>query len=410
MNKIIKKEKFLQIQNAEKVLEVQFEISNAVHSTKDLNALYKAIHKSLEKVLNVDNFLIASHNKIKDSISFPYHIDTVDTELAPEVFNFSKTGSLTGRVIKAGKPLIFFSKELTKLKKEDLRCKREPIGLASKVWLGAPLIVRGRTIGAVVVQNYSSEETFQKSDLDILDMVSQHIAFAIERKEADDAIREQKQVLEKILKLVPVGIALRENRIFKSVNNEFVKIFGYENKIDFKNKKADMIYASKQEYIKAGEIIASDFISNKKVDFEYNLMKKDKTIFPAHITINYTNPNDPLSWTVASVTDLTERDNIRKEMMQHEKLQGILEMAGAICHELNQPLHAILGYCELLMMDDVIAKNEVREILDTIIEQINRIDTITKKLLNITQYKTLKYAGKSKIFDIWNSSVEEGNG
>ena len=82
-------------------------------------------------------------------------------------------------------------------------------------------------------------------------------------------------------------------------------------------------------------------------------------------------------------------------------------MAGAICHELNQPLHAILGYCELLMMDDVIAKHEVREILDTIVEQINRIDKITKKLLNITHYKTLKYAGKSIIFDIWNSSVED---
>ena len=110
---------------------------------------------------------------------------------------------------------------------------------------------------------------------------------------------------------------------------------------------------------------------------------------------------------VISVTDITKQKNAQEETIKHEKLQGILEMGGAICHELNQPLHAILGYCELLMTGDGIDPKETKEILNTIADQIIRIKQITKKLLSITHYKTLKYAGKNKIFDIWNSDKEK---
>jgi len=403
----IKIHKFLKINNADKVLEVLFEILTAVHGTQNLKDLYKAIHKSLGKVLNVDNFFIADHNIQKDSISFPYYVDRVDTELPSEILDFSQTGSLTGKVIKAAKPLIFFSKDLAEFKKENKHLNRTPIGSASKVWLGAPLIVKDKSIGAIVVQSYSSEKKYKKSDLDILDMVSQHIAFAIERKEADDAIREQKQIFEKIFELSPAGIAFVANRVFKRVNDEFVKIFGYENKADLINKKTEMTYASKKEYLRAGEIMYSDSALKHRSDFKYNLKKKDKTLFPARITINYSTLKDPLLWAVFSVTDLTETEDAGKERIKQEKLQGILEMAGAICHELNQPLHAILGYCELLMMDHDTDVKEAKEMLIIIAEQINRIEKITKKLLSITQYKTLKYAGKNKIFDIWNAGIEK---
>ena len=403
MNRYIDSEKFLQIKNADKVLEVLFEILTAVHTTQNLDELYKAIHKSLSKVLNVDNFFIANHNITKNSISFPYFVDLVDTELAPEIFNFSETGSLTGKVIKEGKPLIFFSKELAEFHKHNKILNRLPIGSESKVWMGAPLIVKNRTIGAIVVQSYSSEEIYSKNDLDILDMVSQHIAVALERKETEKAINKQKQVLEKIFKFSPAGIAVLENRVFKRVNDEFVRLFGYDSKVDLKDKSIDMLYASYEDFVKAGEIMSSDIVSREKSDFEFNMIKKDGTVFPAHITINYLDTADPFSWTVTSITDLTARENTRKEKISHEKLEGILEMAGAICHELNQPLHAILGYCDLLMMESAVNKDEVRDILNIIIEQVGRINKITKRLTSITQYKTLNYAGKNRIFDIWNA-------
>ncbi|MCK5311872.1 MAG: GAF domain-containing protein [Desulfobacteraceae bacterium] len=394
MGKSKKTNSSFSIKDADKRLQVLFEISNAVNSTTNLDELYKVIHKSLEKILKVDNLYICKYDIKKDVMVLPYYIDTKDKN--PELIsNFSKTPSLTRKVIETKKPIIFY--------REDLE-KEEVIGITPKIWLGSPLIVKNRVIGAIVVQDYISEDVYKKEDLYILNSVSQHIALAIERKENDDTLKEQGEVLEKILESSPVGIALVENRTFKWVNNEIVKIYGYKSKKDFENKSVEMIYPSKEDYKKAGEIIKSECSKNGKADFEYNHVRKDKTIFPAHIILNSADRKDPLSWTIASIKDLSEQKVAEQEKIEREKFQGVLEMAGAVCHELSQPLQSILGYSELLIMesndDDMTNFNKS---LDTIIEQTTRIGKITKKLSGITKYKTIDYAGDTKIFDIWEA-------
>jgi len=51
-------------------------------------------------------------------------------------------------------------------------------------------------------------------------------------------------------------------------------------------------------------------------------------------------------------------------------------MAGAICHELNQPLHVISGRIHLLSMDKL--DDGVREGLVIVNDQVHRIGAITK--------------------------------
>ena len=43
--------------------------------------------------------------------------------------------------------------------------------------------------------------------------------------------------------------------------------------------------------------------------------------------------------------------SLQSKMREQEKLQGVLEMAGAVCHELNQPLQSVSGFSEMLLMD-----------------------------------------------------------
>lgn len=79
-------------------------------------------------------------------------------------------------------------------------------------------------------------------------------------------------------------------------------------------------------------------------------------------------------------------------------MKAVVRTAGAICHEINQPLMAILGFSELLI-DDVcqgqIQESNIKEIK----EQAERLAEITNKLMTITQYKTKKYLS-SEILDI----------
>lgn len=110
--------------------------------------------------------------------------------------------------------------------------------------------------------------------------------------------------------------------------------------------------------------------------------------------------------------ELRSRVNVGRRMLElqsalseKDRLQGVLEMAGAVCHEMNQPLQVILGLCELLLVD--IEKNDLfRANVTKIAEQVEEMGKITAKLMKIASYKTKAYL-KGQIVDIDRSSEND---
>lgn len=99
---------------------------------------------------------------------------------------------------------------------------------------------------------------------------------------------------------------------------------------------------------------------------------------------------------------------LQNEMREREKLQGVLEMAGAVCHELNQPLQSVSGFSEMLLMD-LESGDRNYETLKTIKSGIDRIGELTRKIMNISRYQSKPYLSRSKIIDIEEASrFEEG--
>ncbi len=390
-------DRFKEKRDDTQTLAVLYEIAHAVSHTRTLGELYLNIHKALNTILAVDNFYIALHHEDRDSISFPYHVDEKD-EIPEEIFNFSETASLTGQVIDSRQPMIFYEQDIIDFARQR---NREVIGTPSKIWLGAPLIVKDRVIGAVAIQSFESPNAYAKSDLFLLSTVSQHIALAIERKDAEEKLREQQQVLETILESSPVGICLVENRIFTWVNTQMVRMLGYTSKSDLTNQNAAMIYASAADYDAAGEIIGSEMKLRGRADFDYELVRRDGSRFKAHMII--TDSGKGSGRTIATIADLSQLELAHQERLEKERLQGVLEMAGAICHEINQPLQTIMGYTSLFEAPEAIPPKAMEQIK----AQAGRIGNITNRLSRITRYKTMSYPGDAIIFDIWGSSSQD---
>lgn len=114
---------------------------------------------------------------------------------------------------------------------------------------------------------------------------------------------------------------------------------------------------------------------------------------------------DRLSGTVVVLSDLTDKNRITRHHMNKEKLEGVLETAGAVCHEFNQPLQAITGYTELMAMK--LDGHKAHRYIDKITLQIKRMQDITDKLQGVTRYETMGYAGNTKIIDIHKASETE---
>lgn len=109
---------------------------------------------------------------------------------------------------------------------------------------------------------------------------------------------------------------------------------------------------------------------------------------------------------VGVLLDMTDRNRAAEERVKREKFQGVIETAGAVCHELNQPLQALSGYTEMLNADQS-TPPEMKRMVATIQSQIRRLAEITGKLQRITRYKTQSYGNGATIIDIDKASQAE---
>ena len=102
---------------------------------------------------------------------------------------------------------------------------------------------------------------------------------------------------------------------------------------------------------------------------------------------------------LARIKSVLLQKKLEKKLLEEEKLSGVLEMAGAVCHELNQPIQVVSGYSELLLMD-MEKDNSAYPYIKMIKEQTDEMGSITRKLMRITKYETQDYIEGNRIIDI----------
>jgi len=95
------------------------------------------------------------------------------------------------------------------------------------------------------------------------------------------------------------------------------------------------------------------------------------------------------------------------------RLQAARAMAGAACHEMNQPLQALLSQCELLAdeLAGMAGLETPRRRLQAMLDQVRRLALITGRLHRLVRYETTEYPGRQRIVDLERATrPPEGEG
>jgi PAS domain S-box-containing protein len=182
-----------------------------------------------------------------------------------------------------------------------------------------------------------------------------------ERKQAVETIKDSEQMLKTILSISPVGIGLTQDRVMKWVNEAWVRMFGFEDEGEPIGQDARLIYPSEDEYARVGAILYPGLYAGKTTEADVSFKRKDGSVFDGRIRMRAINPSDPSHGTVASISDITERklaeqerENLRAQLLQSQKMETMGTLAGGIAHDFNNMLAIILGYSSFLLAD----KNE----------------------------------------------------
>jgi len=160
--------------------DVLYNISKAALTIGDFQEFSMFVRNELHKIIDTSNFFIAIHDEETDMISTPVFVD--EKEMAED---FSAKNSLTGYVIKSKKPLLLNKETHFEFIKEK---KVELIGEYANIWVGVPLFIQEKCIGAIVVQSYEDEKAYNENDVHLLEFVADQISTTIQRKKVENEL------------------------------------------------------------------------------------------------------------------------------------------------------------------------------------------------------------------------------
>jgi len=199
------------LEQAERLQRALFAIADLASADREMTEVYRSLHAIVGSLMYAENFYIALYDELRETLRFPYFVDSADTT-APtpeqEFPMFEREGSLTWHLLKRGAPIRGTLAEI-----EALVGPMRGFGPDCVDWLGVPLLRGDKVVGGLVVQSYTESARYCDRDQELLTYVAQHIQTALERRlvheelerrvtERTDALREanrllQQQVLER---------------------------------------------------------------------------------------------------------------------------------------------------------------------------------------------------------------------
>ena len=171
----------------ESMHEVMYAISEAAHTTQNLQALFEHIHEVIGRLLPASNFTVALCDADSGALSFPYHVS--DQGPYPAALR-NVQDALCAEVIRSATTL-FLTPHAREVR-EGLRGQLPP-DHTPLYWLGVPLHTQKGPIGALVLQSFTGQARYTEKDKELLQFVSTQVAAAIERKQMLERLEHMAQ-------------------------------------------------------------------------------------------------------------------------------------------------------------------------------------------------------------------------
>ena len=165
-------------------------------------------------------------------------------------------------------------------------------------------------------------------------------------------------------------------------NQRAFEITGY-NKEDFDNELDVFSLIAPQDRSRALEDFKKTLKNQPTEYYEYLIIKKDGSTFPAYIVINSINDKGYPTGIRGLVIDISEQKKMEKKLQNSQRLATIGQTAGMVGHDIRNPLQAIVSDTFLLRLDiETIPQCSAKEPL---IESLNRIEKNVSYINKIVQ-------------------------
>ena len=381
-----------EIQRMEAQRLVLSNIVHALNQTSNLDELLYQIHDALKKVVYAENFFVALHDPQNEMFHFPFFVDQFDPPPQPQ--KVSRT--CMAYVFRTGKSCSIPQSEFDRLAAEG---EVELVGSASPAWLGVPLKTPNATIGVMVVQHYQNDNAYDQRDLEFLDSVGGHIALAIDRVRAEEALRKSESMFRLLFSHTPLPMWVfdLETLRFLQVNEAATLQYGYS---DAQFRAMTMRDICQDGYEPSFDDHIAAWKEEGRRHGRRRHKKRDGKIFEVDV-ISHKLEYAGRCVRLVVAQDVSERQLLEQQLRQSQKMEAIGRLAGGVAHDFNNLLMVIKGHTELLM-DSLAPGDHVKRKIEQIDRSADRATALVRQLLAFSRMQVLQPRAMNL-----NSVVEE---
>ncbi|MCX6149562.1 MAG: PAS domain S-box protein [Ignavibacteriales bacterium] len=336
---------------SEKVTTALYDISKAVYTSDTLDLLFSRIHHALVQIIHAKNLFIALIDEAGENLVFPYEVDE-NTDDSSTVISLNDSQSLTVAVIKSRKPLLLDEKELNEryASGKSRLWKSKP-----KCWMGVPLLLGERVIGAMAVQDYDKAGVYTNEDVLLFTVAAEQVTIAIQRKISEEALKESEEHFRSVAQSANDGIITADNKgIILGWNPGAEKIFGYTEK-EISGKELSKIIPQDyiEQHIKGMRRIeqgGENHVIGKTVEL-HGIHKNGKE-FPLELSLAEWETSNGKFFT-GIIRDITQRKQAENEIQKHNIQLSEINAAkdkffSIIAHDLKSPFLGFLNLTEIM--------------------------------------------------------------
>ncbi|MCZ7610545.1 MAG: PAS domain S-box protein [Ignavibacterium sp.] len=325
------------------IKDIQYNIAQALVSNKSIQELFKTVRKELSSIINVTNFLIALYDETTGMLKSDIDEDEMD-----KINEWKAEGSMTGYIVKTGKTLVLSKSDIEELIQKDVI---RQVGTLSEQWLGIPLKIQGKSIGAIVVQSYDNPKRYDNTALEILEIVAIQLSLFIERKRfVDQTIKLSKAIEQSLSSVVITDIKGR----IEYVNKRFTEITGYSYEEAIGNNPR--ILNSGVHEKKFYDELWKTLLSGKDWKGEFRNKKKSGELYWEEALISpIINEENEITHFIAIKEDITAKKLLFQEILESEsKFRSVWENSLDGMRLLDEDANIVdvnEAYCKLVQMD-----------------------------------------------------------
>ncbi len=373
---------------AEKLSSALYRIAEKASAAQDMQQFFASIHGIVDELMSARNFAIAIQDPESQLLTFPYFVDERESAPAP-----AKPGSgLAEYVLRTGESLLCTPEMVEILQRRgEVQVSAAP----PWQWLGVPLKVNQHVFGALVLKSYSTQARFCERDKEVLTLVAQQLAAAIDRKRNEQTLRRSEVRYRSLVQTAVYGIyrSSLEGR-FLDVNPALIGMLGYNSvpEVLALDPQKD-VFVDPAEYTR----LVDEFRRTGRMDgFEARWKRKDGASVTVRISGRAVVSGDEASDVLEAIAeDITERRVLEDQFRQSQKMEAVGRLAGGIAHDFNNLLMVISGYSEVLLYH-LSPGHPLHAKAEAIQQASDRATALTRQLLAFSRKQLLEL----KVIDV----------